>query len=43
MDKFKKIVAYIGVLMGLLFLFNGVTDIQVGFGSVLVLIGLLHV
>ena len=41
MKIFKKIVAVVSVVLGFVFLMNSASDIQIGFGAVLVAIGLL--
>lgn len=42
MSTLKKIVAIAAIVMGVIFFINGGSDIQLGFGSVLVAMGILN-
>lgn len=43
MKTFKKVVAWLSVLAGVFFVANSATDIQLGFGVVLITNGLLNI
>lgn len=43
MKVFKNIVAIVSVVAGVVFLFNAGSDIQLGFGVVLIITGLLNI
>ena len=43
MNKFKKVVAWVSVIFGVFFILNSATDIQLGFGIVLITNGLMEI